>query len=117
MNNGYESGYRGGTHYLRDFASDLPPGKETDAFQRLQEEVKKGYCIGPFDRCPFPNRWCDKQAYIGQLFFRRKNKYTNDGKTRLISNRSYPEKRSFNDLINRHDCGYYLLHSVNLLTP
>ena len=88
------------------FCIRLVPGKDRriPAIARGGEEGILYWTL----RCPFPNRWCDKQAYIGQLFFSRKNKYTNDGKTRLISNRSYPEKRSFNDLINRRDCKYYL---------
>ena len=75
MKNGYESGYRGGAHYLRDFASDLSPDKENDAFKRLQEEVKKGYCIGPFDLCPFPNSGATSKLTSGN--------YSSDGRTSI----------------------------------
>ena len=108
MENGFRSRYRGNGYFLRDFTNKLNKEKIALANVHMLAEVKKGHCLGPFPTCPFPNAWCDKQAYICQLFFRPKHKFINDGKLRLIGNKSFPSGRSFNDLIDRRDCQFFL---------
>lgn len=108
MVNGFTSHYRGGSHFLRDFSSRLKDNEVKLAMEKMLNEVKKGYCLGPFDQCPFPSSWCSSQAYISQLFFIPKHKFIKDSGYRLIANRSYPVGRSFNDLVERHDCTKYI---------
>ena len=107
MENGFRSRYRGSGYFLRDFTTSLSNEKVALAKVHMMAEVKKGHCLGPFPKCPFPNAWCDKQAYICQLFFRPKHKFINDGKLRLIGNKSFPNGRSFNDLVDRRDCQFF----------
>ena len=70
---------------------------------KIEKDCEKGFCLGPFKECPFPSQWCDKQAYICQIFFRPKHKFINDGQSRMICNKSFPPGRSFNDLVERRD--------------
>lgn len=86
----------------------LPAEEERKIFEKMEKEVKKGFCLGPFDQCPFPSKWCDKQAIICMLFFRPKHKFTDDGLFRLIAHRSFPEGISFNDLIERKDSSAFI---------
>lgn len=124
MEEGFRSGYRGEGNLQRDFSRDLPLSEEKLAMEKMIAEVKKGFCLGPFDECPFPSAWCNKQAIICLLFFRPKHKFINDGKFRLIAHRSFPEGLSFNDLVDRQDCtsfipGYQyftLAHFISLIT-
>ena len=73
------------------------------AKEKMNKDIQKGFCIGPFTKCPFPSSWCNKQAIICQIFFRPKHKFTNDGEFRMICNKSFPNGRSFNDLVERND--------------
>src|ERR1700722_11381156 len=100
---GFKSGYRGAGFYPRDFSSTFKPEDEEIAFAAMDKEVKKGHCVGPFDECPFPNSWCDKQPVLCKMFFKDKQKFIQDGQKRLLGNKSYPVRRSFNDLIPRLD--------------
>jgi len=118
LKEGFESRYRGSDYFQRDFSTKLKPEQERMAKEKMMKEVKKGYYIGPFPECPFPSKWSKSQAYISQLFFRPKHKYINDGQFRLIGNKSFPQGRSFNDLIDRQDTAtlnpdykYYTFHS------
>jgi len=108
LENGFKSGYRGGGYFQRDFSKSMTSEETKLARESMLKEVKKGHCLGPFNTCPFPNQWCNKQAYICQLFFRDKHKFVQDGQKRLIGNKSYPENRSFNDLVPRQDTSYYI---------
>lgn len=100
---GFASGYQGGSFYQRDFSHKLIGKEEDMALERMMKEVKKGFCLGPFRSCPFPSSWCSSQAIISQLFFIPKHKFIKDSGFRLIANRSFPEGRSFNDLVPRRD--------------
>ena len=84
IKNGFKSGYRGSGFHQRDFSSTLKPEDEKIAFEAMKTEIEKGNCIGPFDDCPFPNSWCDKQAIICKMFVKDKHKFIQDGKKRLI---------------------------------
>jgi hypothetical protein len=108
MKNGFSSLYRGGSSFQRDFSSSLPPDKYKLAIEKMEKEVTKGYCIGPFKECPFPNEWCSSQAIICQIFFRPKHRFVDDGEFRLIGNKSFPIGRSFNDLVPRRDCKSFI---------
>jgi len=69
LTTGFSSLYRGDGFYQRDFASNLESDQYKLAVAKMEKEVKKGYCIGPYKECPFPNRWCSKQAIIVRFFF------------------------------------------------
>jgi len=103
LREGFESGYRGSNYFQRDFSTKLKPEHVLLAKEKMRNEVKKGYYIGPFKECPFPSKWSNAQAYISQVFFRPKHKYKDDGQFRLIGNKSFPNGRSFNDLVDRQD--------------
>eukprot|EP00456_Euglypha_rotunda_P039554 TRINITY_DN3047_c1_g1_i2.p1 TRINITY_DN3047_c1_g1~~TRINITY_DN3047_c1_g1_i2.p1 ORF type:complete len:731 (+),score=66.72 TRINITY_DN3047_c1_g1_i2:296-2194(+) len=116
--NGFSSGYTGSSYFQRDFSMKLDGDDLKLAMAKMEKEVKKGYYLGPFDECPFPSSWCDSQAFICQLFLIPKHKFINDGEFRLIANRSFPDGRSFNDLVPRRDCttfipnySYFTFHS------
>jgi ribonuclease HI len=104
MVEGFSSRYRGGSFLQRDFSSKLKVNENKLALEKMMKEVSKGYCLGPFDVCPFPSKWSSSQAYISQLFFLPKHKWMKDSGFRLISNKSFPQGRSFNDLTERQDC-------------
>ena len=104
---GFPSRYRGGHSFQRDFSAKLNEREAEKALDKLMAEVRLGHCIGPFNRCPFPNQWCDKQAIVCQIFLIPKHKWKHDGTFRLIANRSFPDGRSFNDLVERHDCKFW----------
>lgn len=108
MRTGFVSGYRGGARYQRDFSAKLAPVEEKRAMDKMIKEVKKGYCLGPFAQCPFPNTWAREQAYISQQFLRPKHKLIAGGEYRLIGNRSFPIGRSFNDLVPRCDATKFI---------
>ena len=67
MENGFTSRYRGGGYFQRDFSAELSDEKLILAKEKIEKDVKKGFCIGPFKACPFPSTWCDKQAIICQI--------------------------------------------------
>ena len=74
----------------------------------MMKEVSKGYCLGPFSRCPFPNQWSRAQAFICQQFLIPKHKLVPNDEFRLIGNRSFPLLRSFNDLVARQDATKFI---------
>jgi hypothetical protein len=104
MVNGFASGYSGGSFFHRDFSIRLGGDALKLAMTKMEKEVKKGFYLGPYDECPFPAPWCKSQAFICQLFLIPKHKFKDDGEFRLIANRSFPDGRSFNDLVDRRDC-------------
>ena len=67
--NGFSTRYRGGCYFQRNFSTKLKGDNMKMAMERMKTEVASGFCLGPFDQCPFPSSWCDAQAYISQLFF------------------------------------------------
>lgn len=103
IKDGYRSRYRGGNYFQRDFSRHLSHDDEAKALEKMMKEVERGFCLGPFNSCPFPNMWCDAQAIICFQFFRPKHRFIQDGKYRLICHRSFPLERSFNDLVDRFD--------------
>ena len=103
IKNGFVSGYRGGAFYQRDYSTKLSPGETKKAMAKMMKEVQKGYCLGPFKQCPFPNKWANEQAFICQQFLLPKHKLVPSDEFRLIGNRSFPIARSFNDLVERRD--------------
>lgn len=105
---GFRSGYRGGSSFFRDYSKRLPQSEAEEMKAKMEEEVKKGHCLGPYKQCPFPNSWCEDQAICCLQFFRPKHRFKDDGKFRLISHRSFPTSRSFNDLIPRQDCKSFI---------
>ena len=75
MKEGFVSGYRGGSFFMRDFSKSMSKDDTTKAFEKMMKEVQKGFFLGPFSVCPFPNSWSENQAFICQLFFRPKHKF------------------------------------------
>lgn len=108
LKGGFVSGYRGGAYYQRDYSASLPPKEAEKVFAKMMKEVSKGYCLGPFSRCPFPNQWSRAQAFICQQFLIPKHKLVPNGEFRLIGNRSFPLLRSFNDLVARQDATKFI---------
>lgn len=109
MKHGFVSGYRGGAYYQRDYSAKLSPVEAERAMAKMMKEVQKGYCLGPFEQCPFPNQWASEQAFICQQFLLPKHKLVPSDEFRLIGNRSYPIARSFNDLVERRDATKFIL--------
>lgn len=101
---GFASGYRGKGQLRRDFSHNLNDKEKALAYDKMMKEVKKGFCLGPFNDCPFPSEWCSNEAYICQLFLIPKHKFVPNNEFRLIANKSFPDGRSFNDLVGRYDC-------------
>ena len=108
IENGFASGYSGGSFFSRDFSIQLDGDALKHAMAKMEKELKKGFYLGPFDECPFPSPWCKSQAFICQLFLIPKHKFVKDGEFRLIANRSFPDGRSFNDLVDRRDCTAFI---------
>lgn len=100
---GFRTGYTGGNQIARNLAVNLKPDESKMAIEKMMVEVRKGFCVGPFKECPFPNAWCPSQPIINLIFFRPKHKFTDQGKFRLIAHRSFPIGISFNNLVARHD--------------
>lgn len=80
---------------------------------------KEGRVCGPYDRVPFPNSWCQRQAIVCRTFSIPKNPLTpEDGLIRIINHMSYPTGLSINSLTPREDSGepYYMftkfLHKI-----
>lgn len=105
---GFRSGYKGGSSFQRDFSKELPKDEESVILTKMHGEVKKGFCLGPFDQCPFPSTWSSAQAFICLLFLRPKHKFRDDGSFRLIAHRSYPDGISFNNLVERKDSKLFI---------
>ena len=108
MRTGFISGYRGGAYYQRDYSAKLTPAESKRAWDKMMKEVGKGYCLGPYDVCPFPNAWSEEQAYICQQFLIPKHRLIPSDEFRLIGNRSFPLTRAFNDLVDRRDATKFI---------
>ena len=66
---------------------------------RLHEEVEAGRMAGPFERSPFPNKWCSGQAREIPLGLAPKFKYIPDSdEFRMVSDFSHCSPSSVNDL-------------------
>lgn len=107
ITHGFKSGYKGGDQVFRDYSKGLTPSELTIMVGKMEEDVGKGFCIGPFKVCPFPCAWSKAQAICCLQFLRPKHRFKDIGKFRLISHRSFPRGRSFNDLVPRNDCKMY----------
>jgi hypothetical protein len=108
----WDSGYEGPTDQFRDDSIALEPEIEQKILEEIAGEVAKGWTIGPFDRPPFPNRWCNRQALITRMFAIQKNKWDlSDLAVRLISHFSWPPGSSVNDCTQRSIPGvkYYTI--------
>lgn len=103
ITHGFRSGYKGGSQILRDYSRSFSTEELAVMKKKLTEDVSQGFCLGPFDQSPFPSKWCSAQPIICLQFLRPKHKFKDLGKFRLISHRSFPKGRSFNDLIPRND--------------
>ena len=66
---------------------------------RLREEVAAGRMAGPFERSPFPNKWCSGQAREAPVGLVPKFKYIPDSdEFRMVSHFSHCEPSSVNGL-------------------
>jgi alkylated DNA repair dioxygenase AlkB len=102
---GYSTHYRGFGHWLQDYSI---PDKENEEKMKTQivEDLKKGRLSGPYDRPPFPNKFCPLQPKVCRTFAIRKNKYDpSDESIRIIFHKSYPFPFSKNNLTPRTDSG------------
>lgn len=108
IKDGFRSGYKGSSKIFRDYSKPLNFSQLKIMKSKMDDDVKKGFCLGPFEVCPFPSTWSQTEAICCLQFLRPKHKFKDFGKFRLISHRSFPRGRSFNDLVPRNDCKEYL---------
>ena len=74
--------------------------------KQIEDDIKRGWVAGPFDRAPFPNDFSPYQPEICRVFAIKKNKYYPfDDSIRLIFDKSCPFPYSKNNLTPRMDAG------------
>ena len=95
---GFDSGYTGDrTKRVSSTNMVSEPSKMESIRVRLREETAAGRMAGPFERCPFPNEWCNSQGKSVPLGQAQKFKYLPDSdEFRLVSDFSFNKPHSTN---------------------
>jgi hypothetical protein len=97
---GFDSGYTGDRSKRVSATNMVSELAKLEGIRvRIREEVAAGRMAGPFERCPFPNKWCPAQGKNVPLGQAPKFKFLPDSdEFRLVSDFSYGKPHSTNSL-------------------